>query len=47
VLCTGIDDPAKVTPEACFREDLGADSFDLVSQQVKVVGQIANLPGAI
>lgn len=26
----GIDDPAKVTPEARFREDLGADSLDLV-----------------
>ena len=26
----GIDDPAKVTMEARFREDLGADSLDLV-----------------
>ncbi|GER79534.1 MAG: acyl carrier protein [Anaerolineaceae bacterium] len=26
----GIDDPSKVTPEARFREDLGADSLDLV-----------------
>ena len=26
----GVDDPAKVTPEASFREDLGADSLDLV-----------------
>ena len=26
----GVDDPAKVTPEARFREDLGADSLDLV-----------------
>jgi acyl carrier protein len=26
----GIDDPAKVTKEARFREDLGADSLDLV-----------------
>lgn len=26
----GIDDPGKVTPEARFREDLGADSLDLV-----------------
>jgi acyl carrier protein len=26
----GIDDPAKVTQEARFREDLGADSLDLV-----------------
>lgn len=25
-----IDDPGKVTPEARFREDLGADSLDLV-----------------
>lgn len=26
----GVDDPAKVTMEARFREDLGADSLDLV-----------------
>lgn len=26
----GVDDPAKVTPEARFREELGADSLDLV-----------------
>lgn len=26
----GIDDPAKVTMESRFREDLGADSLDLV-----------------
>ena len=26
----GVDDPAKVTPTASFREDLGADSLDLV-----------------
>ena len=26
----GIEDPAKVTMEARFREDLGADSLDLV-----------------
>lgn len=26
----GIDDPAKVTRESRFREDLGADSLDLV-----------------
>ena len=26
----GVDDPAKVTKEARFREDLGADSLDLV-----------------
>jgi acyl carrier protein len=26
----GVDDPSKVTPEARFREDLGADSLDLV-----------------
>ena len=26
----GVDDPAKVTTEARFREDLGADSLDLV-----------------
>lgn len=26
----GIDDPGKVTLEARFREDLGADSLDLV-----------------
>ena len=26
----GVDDPSKVTPTASFREDLGADSLDLV-----------------
>lgn len=26
----GVDDAAKVTPDAKFREDLGADSLDLV-----------------